>query len=100
MVLQELSMRPVEIKCDFFFFLSKVEGLGDLIHAETEAQRRQALRQMSGDLERLYQGWSHRLKRVGLLLPDTAFLLKGFFLNDSCNAFYWRIIPMQEIALF
>uniref|UniRef100_A0A3P9J4H5 5-taurinomethyluridine-[tRNA] synthase subunit GTPB3, mitochondrial n=1 Tax=Oryzias latipes TaxID=8090 RepID=A0A3P9J4H5_ORYLA len=43
--------------------LTEVEGLGDLIHAETEAQRRQALRQMSGDLERLYQGWSHRLKR-------------------------------------
>lgn len=26
--------------------LTEVEGLGDLIHAETEAQRRQALRQM------------------------------------------------------
>lgn len=43
----------------------KVEGLGDLIHAETEAQRRQALRQMSGELGRLYQDWSHKLKRVG-----------------------------------
>ncbi|XP_035033027.2 tRNA modification GTPase GTPBP3, mitochondrial isoform X1 [Hippoglossus stenolepis] len=43
--------------------LTEVEGLGDLIHAETEAQRRQALRQMSGDLGRLYQDWSHRLKR-------------------------------------
>ncbi len=26
--------------------LTEVEGLGDLIHAETEAQRKQALRQM------------------------------------------------------
>lgn len=43
----------------------QVEGLGDLIHAETEAQRRQALRQMSGELGHLYQNWSHRLKRVG-----------------------------------
>uniref|UniRef100_A0A8C6V494 5-taurinomethyluridine-[tRNA] synthase subunit GTPB3, mitochondrial n=1 Tax=Neogobius melanostomus TaxID=47308 RepID=A0A8C6V494_9GOBI len=43
--------------------LTEVEGLGDLIHAETEAQRRQALRQMSGDLGRLYQDWTHRLKR-------------------------------------
>ncbi|XP_033820958.1 tRNA modification GTPase GTPBP3, mitochondrial [Periophthalmus magnuspinnatus] len=43
--------------------LTEVEGLGDLIHAETEAQRRQALRQMSGDLGRLYQDWSSRLKR-------------------------------------
>ncbi|XP_041791797.1 tRNA modification GTPase GTPBP3, mitochondrial isoform X2 [Chelmon rostratus] len=43
--------------------LTEVEGLGDLIHAETEAQRRQALRQMSGELGRLYQNWSHRLKQ-------------------------------------
>uniref|UniRef100_A0A3Q0RYW5 GTP binding protein 3, mitochondrial n=1 Tax=Amphilophus citrinellus TaxID=61819 RepID=A0A3Q0RYW5_AMPCI len=43
--------------------LTEVEGLGDLIHAETEAQRRQALRQMSGDLGCLYQDWSDRLKR-------------------------------------
>uniref|UniRef100_A0A667Y1A9 GTP binding protein 3, mitochondrial n=1 Tax=Myripristis murdjan TaxID=586833 RepID=A0A667Y1A9_9TELE len=43
--------------------LTEVEGLGDLIHAETEAQRRQALRQMCGDLGRLYQDWTSRLKR-------------------------------------
>ncbi|XP_070817095.1 tRNA modification GTPase GTPBP3, mitochondrial isoform X2 [Chaetodon trifascialis] len=43
--------------------LTEVEGLGDLIHAETEAQRRQAFRQMSGDLGRLYQDWSLKLKR-------------------------------------
>uniref|UniRef100_A0A8C7MSA1 GTP binding protein 3, mitochondrial n=1 Tax=Oncorhynchus kisutch TaxID=8019 RepID=A0A8C7MSA1_ONCKI len=43
--------------------LTEVEGLGDLIHAETEAQRRQALRQMDGELGRLYQDWSYRLKR-------------------------------------
>ncbi|KAJ4942966.1 hypothetical protein JOQ06_005478 [Pogonophryne albipinna] len=43
--------------------LTEVEGLGDLIHAETEAQRRQALRQMSGELGHLYQDWTHRLKR-------------------------------------
>ncbi|XP_068174856.1 tRNA modification GTPase GTPBP3, mitochondrial isoform X2 [Antennarius striatus] len=42
--------------------LTEVEGLADLIHAETEAQRRQALRQMSGELGRLYQDWTHRLK--------------------------------------
>ena len=33
--------------------LSEVEGLADLIDAETEAQRRQALRQMAGELARL-----------------------------------------------
>ncbi|KAL3866912.1 hypothetical protein ACJMK2_044161 [Sinanodonta woodiana] len=41
--------------------LTEVEGLGDLIHAETEAQRRQALRQMEGDLSKLYTDWRERL---------------------------------------
>ncbi|TRY66627.1 hypothetical protein DNTS_007777 [Danionella cerebrum] len=47
--------------------LTEAEGLGDLIHAETEAQRRQALRQMKGDLGRVYQDWSDRLKRSVLM---------------------------------
>jgi tRNA modification GTPase len=41
--------------------LTQAEGLADLIAAETEAQRRQALRQMDGALVRLYEGWRERL---------------------------------------
>lgn len=41
--------------------LTEVEGLADLIHAETEAQRIQALRQMQGALGALYEGWRARL---------------------------------------
>jgi tRNA modification GTPase len=41
--------------------LSEVEGLADLIAAETEAQRRQALRQMRGALSDLTEDWRHRL---------------------------------------
>jgi tRNA modification GTPase len=37
--------------------LTEAEGLADLIDAETEAQRRQALRQSSGALRKLYDGW-------------------------------------------
>ncbi len=37
--------------------LTALEGLADLIDAETEGQRRQALRQSSGALGRLYDGW-------------------------------------------
>ncbi len=37
--------------------LTAAEGLADLINAETEAQRRQALRQMEGRLADLYEGW-------------------------------------------
>lgn len=44
--------------------LTEVEGLADLIAAETEAQRRLALRQMSGALSTLYEGWRGRLVRV------------------------------------
>ncbi|NXA64939.1 GTPB3 GTPase, partial [Mohoua ochrocephala] len=44
--------------------LTAAEGLRDLIGAETEAQRRQALRQMEGDLGRLYQRWSHSLTQA------------------------------------
>ena len=44
--------------------LTQVEGLADLISAETEAQRRQALRQMDGGLSRLYGAWAERLTRL------------------------------------
>jgi tRNA modification GTPase len=37
--------------------LTEAEGLADLIDAETEAQRRQALRQSSGALSELYEMW-------------------------------------------
>ena len=41
--------------------LTAAEGLADLIGAETEAQRKQALRQMQGELGRVYDSWRARL---------------------------------------
>ena len=41
--------------------LTAVEGLADLIDADTEAQRRQAVSQASGALGRIYDGWRTRL---------------------------------------
>ena len=41
--------------------LTKVEGLADLIEAETEAQRRQALRQLEGELAARVASWRDRL---------------------------------------
>ena len=41
--------------------LTEAEGIADLIAAETEAQRRQAIRQAEGDLGRLYDSWRERL---------------------------------------
>ncbi|XP_030376597.1 tRNA modification GTPase GTPBP3, mitochondrial [Scaptodrosophila lebanonensis] len=43
--------------------LTEVEGLADLIHAETEAQRKQALLQSTGSLKRLYDSWRMRMIR-------------------------------------
>ncbi|XP_032123759.1 tRNA modification GTPase GTPBP3, mitochondrial isoform X4 [Sapajus apella] len=44
--------------------LTEVEGLADLIHAETEAQRRQALRQLDGELGHLCRGWAETLTKA------------------------------------
>uniref|UniRef100_A0A8C5W326 5-taurinomethyluridine-[tRNA] synthase subunit GTPB3, mitochondrial n=1 Tax=Microcebus murinus TaxID=30608 RepID=A0A8C5W326_MICMU len=44
--------------------LTEVEGLADLIHAETEAQRRQALRQLDGELGQLCRSWAGTLTKA------------------------------------
>lgn len=41
--------------------LVEAEGLLDLVNAETEAQRRQALAQLGGDLSARYEGWRRAL---------------------------------------
>ena len=41
--------------------LTEVEGLGDLIAAETESQRRQALARLGGGLTKQLEGWRERL---------------------------------------
>ncbi|MFC4669098.1 tRNA uridine-5-carboxymethylaminomethyl(34) synthesis GTPase MnmE [Seohaeicola nanhaiensis] len=51
--------------------LAQVEGLADLIDAETEAQRRQALKVLSGDLGRVADGWRQKLIRAAALIEAT-----------------------------
>lgn len=51
--------------------LTQVEGLSDLIDAETEAQRRQALRVMSGALGRRAAEWRRDLVRAAALIEAT-----------------------------
>ncbi len=41
--------------------LTAAEAVADLVEAQTAAQRRQALKQMDGELARLYDGWRERL---------------------------------------
>lgn len=51
--------------------VSQVEGLADLIDAETEAQRRQAMRVLSGDLGKRAETWRQKLIRAAALLEAT-----------------------------
>lgn len=44
--------------------LTEAEAIADLINAETEMQREQALQQMGGALFHLYEGWRERLIRA------------------------------------
>ncbi len=48
--------------------LTEVEGLADLISADTEMQRRQALAQADGGLRRLYEGWRAALLKAQSLM--------------------------------
>ncbi len=70
-VLSRLGLRlaePGEFTRRAFFNgkldLVQAEAIADLTAAETEAQRRQALRQMDGRLGAIYRAWSERLLRV------------------------------------
>jgi tRNA modification GTPase len=51
--------------------LAQVEGLSDLIEAETEAQRKQAFRVLSGALGARAQSWRERLIRAAALVEAT-----------------------------
>ncbi|WP_395463270.1 tRNA uridine-5-carboxymethylaminomethyl(34) synthesis GTPase MnmE [Wolbachia endosymbiont of Cantharis cryptica] len=69
-ILEELSKifviaRPGEFSLRAFlnskFDLTQIEGIADLIDAETKMQAKQAIKQMSGELERLYSNWRQKL---------------------------------------
>lgn len=64
----EFTRRALENGC---LDLAQVEGLADLIDAETEAQRRQALRVLSGAIGRKAEAWRRDLIRAAALLEAT-----------------------------
>lgn len=76
--LSELGLRPAEAG-EFTrralengqLDLAQVEGLADLIDAETESQRRQAVRVFNGALGDLAAGWRTKLLRAAALLEAT-----------------------------
>lgn len=64
----EFTRRALENGC---LDLAQVEGLADLIDAETEAQRRQALKVMRGSLSDKCEAWRSGLLRAVALLEVT-----------------------------
>ena len=64
----EFTRRALENGC---LDLAQIEGLSDLLEAETEAQRKQALRVFSGALGSLAEGWRTKLIRAAALLAAT-----------------------------
>ncbi len=64
----EFTRRAFENGC---LDLTQVEGLSDLIAAETEAQRKQALRVMQGAIGVLCEGWRKKLIRAAALIEAT-----------------------------
>ncbi len=77
--------------------LAEVEGLADLIDAETEAQRRQALAQASGALSRLYEGWRARLIEIaGLTEAAIDFADEGDVGSNALAEARRRCGPLRE----
>ena len=66
--------------------LTEAEGIADLVAAETEAQRRQALAQMEGGLHRLYDGWRERL----MALREPTSRPPSIFRTRSWARILWR----------
>jgi tRNA modification GTPase len=64
----EFTRRALENEC---LDLAQVEGLSDLVEAETEAQRRQAFRVFSGALGQKASNWRTDLIRAAALLEAT-----------------------------
>ena len=79
------------------FDLVEVEGLADLIVADTEGQRRQAFRQMSGQVSALYEDWRVRLVReLAYFEAQIDFPDEGDVPQDLITASRARIVDLAE----
>ena len=70
--------------------LTEAEGLDDLIHADTEAQRRQALRQFKGLLGERAEDWRHRI------IEASALVEAGIDFSDEGDVPDELIAPARE----
>ncbi len=72
--------------------LSHAEGLGDLVSAETEAQRRQAMRQYEGALSKKVEAWRERL------IEAMALIEANLDFSDEADVPENLIAPAAEAA--
>jgi tRNA modification GTPase len=72
--------------------LTAVEGLSDLIFADTEAQRRQAYRQLKGSVASRVDGWRQRL------IDAMALVEAGIDFSDEADVPEQVLAPALDIA--
>jgi tRNA modification GTPase len=70
--------------------LIEVEGLADLVAAETEAQRRLAMTQAGGALTALYDGWRSRLLRVRAMIEAELDFAEEEDVPDDISDVVWK----------
>lgn len=70
--------------------LLEVEGLADLLQAETEMQRRLAVEQSSGKLSAVYDGWANRLTRARALIEAELDFADEEDVPDSVASQVWE----------
>jgi tRNA modification GTPase len=70
--------------------LVEVEGLADLIGAETEMQRRLAMEHAAGGLSQLYDGWADRLTRARALIEAELDFADEDDVPGSVSDLVWR----------
>jgi tRNA modification GTPase len=77
--------------------LTAVEGLADLVAAETEAQRRQAFRHLKGLLGERAEGWRQRLiEALALVEAGIDFSDEGDVPQDLLGRALELIVPLAE----
>jgi tRNA modification GTPase len=79
--------------------LTQVEALSDLLEAETESQRRQAMRVLDGALGRLVDGWrAHLLKAAALVETSIDFVEEDVGNFDDLILAELRVVQSQLVA--
>lgn len=81
--------------------LLEIEGLADLLQAETEMQRRLAVEQSIGKLSALYDGWANRLTRARALIEAELDFADEDDIPESVASQVWQTVSelRDEIAV-